>query len=211
MPLFENFAGEVASAAKIVQTFRDHTNFGIPAHIIRDAKGLAILHVTKAGLLVSAEHGNGIVVARLPDGSWSAPAAIKTTALGVGHQLGVEVSNLIFVLNTDDAVKAFAKGHNFSVGGQVSFAIGPLGRAAEVAGTIKSFAPIYTYSHSKGLFAGASVELSSISERSSVNADTYGAGVSSEVILSGGVPPPDFAADLYLALGAAIVEVEVTE
>ncbi|KAJ3278006.1 SH3 domain-containing YSC84-like protein 1, partial [Rhizoclosmatium sp. JEL0117] len=155
-----DFPAECDRAAQILTTLKAHTNFGIPAAIMQGAKGVAIFHVTKAGMLFSIRSGTGLVLARLPDGSWSAPSAIKDTSLGMGHQLGVEVIDLVFVLNTDKAVEAFAKGHNFQVGADISFAVGPLGRNAEGQLNLKALSAVLTYSHSKGLYLGASVNLS---------------------------------------------------
>ncbi|KAJ3028327.1 UNVERIFIED_CONTAM: SH3 domain-containing YSC84-like protein 1 [Siphonaria sp. JEL0065] len=196
-----DFNSEISRAAKVIETFRAHTNFGIPSNIVREAKGIAVLHVVKAGMLFSARSGNGILVARLPDGSWSAPSAIHSSGMGMGHQLGIEISDFVFVLNTDAAVAAFSKGHNFSIGGNMSISVGPLGRSGEVGATVKSCSAIFTYSHSKGLFAGASVELTCINERPSVNASVYGAGVTVDQILTGIVAKPAAAAELYSALG----------
>ncbi|PNI18258.1 SH3YL1 isoform 28, partial [Pan troglodytes] len=100
----------------------------IPAHVIAKAKGLAILSVIKAGFLVTARGGSGIVVARLPDGKWSAPSAIGIAGLGGGFEIGIEVSDLVIILNYDRAVEAFAKGGNLTLGGNLTVAVGPLGR-----------------------------------------------------------------------------------
>ncbi|ORY43985.1 DUF500-domain-containing protein [Rhizoclosmatium globosum] len=199
----EDLAASINQAATIVETFRTSVDSGIPHSIIKNAKGIAILHVVKGGMLISARSGSGVVVAKLPNGTWSAPSAIHTSGLGIGHQLGVEITDFVIVLNTDSALEAFSKGQNLSLGGNMSVAVGPLGRNAEVAATAKSFAPIYSYSHSKGLFAGMSIELSSIVEKTSLNSSVYGPGVSAATILSGAVPAPDFAAPLYNALNLA--------
>ncbi|KAI9346142.1 Sh3yl1 protein [Obelidium mucronatum] len=194
---------ECGHYAKILETFKAHTNFGIPAAIIQNARGVAILSVTKAGMLLSARHGNGCVLARLPDGSWSAPSAIHTSGLGAGHQL---TTDMVIALMTDAALEAFAKGCNFSVGGNMTIAVGPLGRSAEVNATIKSFSPIYSYSHSKGLFVGMSVELTTITERVEVNAAAYGAGIHSTPLLHGDVKPPAACSALYAALSSLETE-----
>jgi lipid-binding SYLF domain-containing protein len=93
----------------------------IPPDIISKAKGLAILTVLKAGFIWSGRMGSGVVVARLPDGSWSAPSAIATAGVGgtscplecdgvVGGQIGAEVTDFVIILNTHDAVKALVTG-----------------------------------------------------------------------------------------------------
>ena len=76
---------------------------------MRRAKGLAIFTVVKAGFVWSARVGSGIVVARLPDGSWSAPSTIGTGGVGFGLQAGADLSEFVMVLNSDEAVKAFSK------------------------------------------------------------------------------------------------------
>ena len=82
---------------------------------MRDAKGLAILTVTKGGFIFSGRGGTGIVVARTEKG-WSGPSAIGTGGIGFGFQAGVQVSELVIVLNTPEAVNAFSKGGNVTLG-----------------------------------------------------------------------------------------------
>ncbi|GME96576.1 unnamed protein product [[Candida] boidinii] len=88
--------------------------------------------VLKAGFLFSGRAGSGVVVARLPDGSWSAPSALVTAGAGAGGQIGAELTDFVFILNTDAAVESFAQYGSVTLGGNVSVAAGPLGRNAEV-------------------------------------------------------------------------------
>ncbi|XP_047638698.1 SH3 domain-containing YSC84-like protein 1 isoform X2 [Phacochoerus africanus] len=132
-PIPSNLKSEAKKAAKILREFTEITSRNgpdkiIPAHVIAKAKGLAILSVIKAGFLVTARGGSGIVLARLPDGKWSAPSAIGIAGLGGGFELGIEVSDLVIILNYDRAVEAFAKGGNLTLGGNCTVAVGPLGR-----------------------------------------------------------------------------------
>jgi len=83
---------------------------------------------------------------------WSGPSAIATCGAGLGFQLGAEVTEYVMVLNTDDTVKAFARGGNVTLGGDLSMAAGPVGRTALVA--VTPVAAAYSYSRSKRLFAG---------------------------------------------------------
>jgi lipid-binding SYLF domain-containing protein len=162
----------------------------IPPNILSRAKGLAIFTVVKAGFLFSGRAGSGIVVARLPgDQGWSAPSCIAT-----------EVTDFVVVLNSDDAVKAFSHGGNVTLGGNLSVAAGPIGRNAEAAGTVNNMAAIFSYSKTRGLFAGVSIEGSVIIERKDANAKFYGRKVSAKELLSGAVPPPKEADPLYAAL-----------
>ncbi|KAJ3130631.1 hypothetical protein HK100_007812 [Physocladia obscura] len=169
-------------------------------HPPAQARGIAILSVIKAGFLFSGRGGSGLVVARLEDGSWSAPSAIGTAGFGAGGQIGVEITDFVIILNTADAVKAFSHGGNVTLGGNLSVAAGPIGRNAEASGSVLNLAPIYSYSVTKGLFVGISLEGSVIIERKETNAAFYRRKVSAKEILSGGVPPPPAAEELYRAL-----------
>ncbi|KAJ3031490.1 UNVERIFIED_CONTAM: hypothetical protein HDU68_003430 [Siphonaria sp. JEL0065] len=206
--MIDDFKKDCHHAAEVITTFRSKENFGIPASIIKSAKGIAVLHVTKIAVFGSTRSGHGVVVAKRPDGSWSAPSAIETSGKGFGEEFGIEISDLVFVLNTDAAVESFKKGHNFTVAGDVSFALGPVGRDAQVALTARHIAPIYTYAHSKGLFAGASIELSMVNQRLVTNAAVYGIGTKGEDILNGNVAVPNYpeVQELYTSLGNAAQE-----
>ncbi|KAI8055004.1 hypothetical protein BDF22DRAFT_674811 [Syncephalis plumigaleata] len=208
-PLPTNLAGECRKATKILNSFIE-TGQGdngpdsvIPPNILARAQGLAILTVVKAGFLFSGRAGSGIVVARLPDnGGWSAPSCIATGGMGFGGQIGAEVTDFVIVLNSQDAVKAFSHGGNVTLGGNLSVAAGPVGRNAEAAATVGNLAAIFSYSKTKGLFAGISLEGSAIIERKDANAKFYGRPVSAKELLSGAVDPPSAADALYAALYA---------
>jgi lipid-binding SYLF domain-containing protein len=94
---------DVNQAVTIIQRFQEIPERAIPDSVLRDAKGLAILTVTKAGFIGSARGGSGIVVARTAKG-WSGPSAIGTGGIGVGFQAGVEITEFVIVLNTQEAV-----------------------------------------------------------------------------------------------------------
>ncbi|RKO89287.1 hypothetical protein BDK51DRAFT_23398 [Blyttiomyces helicus] len=204
-PLPTDLGAECRKCSKIIDQFvKPEKGKGpdqlIPPHIIANAKGLAVLSVIKAGFIFSGRAGSGLVIARLGDGSWSAPSAIATGGMGVGGQIGAELTDFIIILNTADAVKAFSHGGNVTLGGNLSVAAGPFGRNAEAAGTVGNFAAIYSYSKTRGLFAGVSIEGSVIVERKDANATFYHRKVGAKEILSGTIPPPPAAEDLYRAL-----------
>ena len=178
---------DVNQAVSILERFQEIPESAIPDVIMREAKGLAIITVTKAGFVFSGRGGTGIVVARTEKG-WSGPSAIGAGGMGFGFQAGAQVSELVIVLNTPDAVVAFAKGGNFTFGGAMSLAAGPVGRDLE--GSMALGAVMYTYSRSQGLFAGVSLEGTVIGTRDTANAEYYGKVVQAREILSGNVAPP---------------------
>jgi lipid-binding SYLF domain-containing protein len=188
---------DVDQAAAIIERFEAIPEKGIPPAVMRAARGVAILTVTKAGFIGSARGGTGVLVARTEKG-WSSPSAIGTGGLGVGFQAGVEITEFVIVLNTPAAVEAFAKQGNVTLGGNVSVAAGPVGRAAEASVALQ--AAVYTYSRSQGLFAGVSLEGTGIGTRDDTNAGYYGRPVTAGEILSGRVQPPASARNLLAVL-----------
>ncbi|POS85492.1 hypothetical protein EPUL_001988 [Erysiphe pulchra] len=148
----------------------------IPSSVLANAKGLVILTVLKAGFLGSARYGNGVVVAKLIDGSWSAPSAVGSGGAGFGGQVGIELTDFVFILNDRAAVRTLSQMGSLTLGGNISVAAGPIGRTAEAAGaaSFKSVAGIFSYSRTKGFFAGVSVEGSMIVERRDANERLYG-------------------------------------
>ncbi len=158
---------------------------GIPPRILRNARGLAIISVVKAGLIFSGKAGEGVVVARTGHG-WSGPSFIGTGGAGWGPQIGAQVTDFVIVLNNESAVRAFSKGGNVTLGADASVAAGPVGRAAEADVTPR--AAIYTYSKTKGLFIGVSLEGAVIGTRKGANEHYYGRPVSAYDICMGVSP-----------------------
>jgi lipid-binding SYLF domain-containing protein len=189
--------GDIDRATLIVKEFETIPETGIPASILENAQGLAILSVVKGGFIFSGRVGEGIVIAKTSNG-WSAPAAIGVGGAGFGFQIGASLTEFILVLNTKDAVDAFAQKGNVSLGADVSVAAGPVGRTAE--GAFIPMAAVYSYSRSQGLFAGVSLEGTIILERSDANRDFYKQNVTPSELLNGKVPPPTSANDLYKEL-----------
>ncbi|CAM9657940.1 unnamed protein product [Lampetra planeri] len=212
-PLPCNLRSEANKAAKILHEFtqisaRNGPDKIIPAHVIAKANGLAILSVFKLGFLVTARGGSGIVIARLPGGGWSAPSAIGIAGLGGGFEIGVEVSDLVIILNTRRSVEAFTKGGNVTLGGNLTVAIGPLGRNAEADVALRSTSAVYTYCRSRGLFAGVSLEGSYLVERKDANRKFYCAELRASEILAGEVSPPKAAEPLYEQLENYLIEAD---
>eukprot|EP00565_Helicotheca_tamesis_P008192 CAMPEP_0185735864 /NCGR_PEP_ID=MMETSP1171-20130828/26303_1 /TAXON_ID=374046 /ORGANISM="Helicotheca tamensis, Strain CCMP826" /LENGTH=574 /DNA_ID=CAMNT_0028406299 /DNA_START=184 /DNA_END=1908 /DNA_ORIENTATION=- len=183
----------------------------IPARLLEDAKGVAIMTVVKGGFgLAGFEFGTGLVVARLADGrGWSAPSAIGTAGVAWGALVGAQVSDHVFLLMTDAAIELMSSDEgSFQLGADVGVSVGPLGRSveADVGAASKggsggvAMAPIYTYSLSKGLYAGASLDGKVIVSRHRVNEKFYGQQVHARDLLNGVIATPPAAQPLYDAL-----------
>ncbi|KAJ1504188.1 hypothetical protein HMI54_004258 [Coelomomyces lativittatus] len=130
LPFSLGYAAECNRCTKIIKKFikpgrTNNTNKlnpdrYIPEKIFLGAKGFAIFTIAKAGFLWAGCLGTGLVVAKLPDGSWSAPSAIALGGASFGAQIGGEIISLVIVLNTVEALRAFSLGGNFTLGGQLS-------------------------------------------------------------------------------------------
>jgi lipid-binding SYLF domain-containing protein len=197
LPVSASPQEDVDRSAAVIREFRHMPEKAIPRSVLRNARGLAIMRVVKAGFIFSGKAGKGVVVARTGHG-WSGPSFIATGGAGWGAQIGAEVTDFVFVLNNRDAVRAFSRGGNVTLGADASVAAGPVGRDAQVAVVPK--AAIYTYSKTKGLFAGASLEGAVIVTRGDENDRYYGRHVTASEILDGRVRPPRGAAVLRAAL-----------
>ncbi|RKF55436.1 SH3 domain-containing protein [Erysiphe neolycopersici] len=210
-PLPSNMEAECRKCGKILASFIDPNRaFSpdkiIPSSILANAKGLVILTVFKAGFLGSARYGNGVVVAKLSDGSWSAPSAVGAGGAGFGGQIGIELTDFVFILNDRAAVRTLSQMGSLTLGGNISVAAGPMGRTAEAAGaaSFKSVAAIFSYSRTKGFFAGVSFEGSVIVERRDANERLYGQRYTAYQLLNGSIPVPDAAQPMIKVLNSRI-------
>ncbi|KAF9270561.1 DUF500-domain-containing protein [Marasmius fiardii PR-910] len=209
-PIPQPLPKECDKAVKIFQSFVDRGNNGldgvIPREVIENAKGFAIFTIFKAGFVFSARAGGGIVIARLPNGSWSAPSAIGLAGLGVGGQVGAEMTDFLVVLNSRSALRSFMAAGSLTLGGNASIAVGPLGRNGEATGTLNTngkVAAMYSYSKTRGLFGGLSIEGSVIIERQDANVRAYGNdNVTVQQLLSGSIEPPPWTSNLIRTLEA---------
>ncbi|KAG5646038.1 hypothetical protein DXG03_004461 [Asterophora parasitica] len=206
-PIPQPLTKECTKAARIFKSFVDGSNNGldgvIPRSVLENARGFAIFTIFKAGFLFSARAGSGIVIAKLDDGTWSAPSAIGTAGVGVGGQVGAEMTDFLIVLNTRSAIRSFMSSGSVTLGGNLSVALGPLGRNGEALGSLNTsgkVAAMYSYSKTRGLFGGISVEGSVIVERQDANSIAYRSPVTARMLLGGAVPPPEWSQFLIQTL-----------
>ncbi|XP_052183517.1 uncharacterized protein LOC127795704 [Diospyros lotus] len=207
LPVGLSMEHEIYKSSNTLRSFcqvaRLNPERSIPTTVLKEAKGLAILTVAKAGALVAYKLGSGLVVARRSDGSWSAPSAIVSVGLGWGAQVGCELMDFIIVLHDSKAVKTFCSRMHFSLGAGCSVAAGPVGRVleADLRAGDRGSGICYTYSCSKGAFVGVSLEGNIVATRMDTNLRFYGDPylTTSDIIL-GTVDRPRAAEPLYAAL-----------
>jgi lipid-binding SYLF domain-containing protein len=130
----------------------------IPDALLRDAQGLAVIPgLIKAGFVIGGRHGRGVLLTRTPDGGWSRPEFITLTGASIGWQVGVQSTDVVLVFKTRRGLDRIRAG-KLTLGADVAVAAGPVGRQAEAGTDGRLEAEIYSYSRTRGLFAGLSLE-----------------------------------------------------
>jgi lipid-binding SYLF domain-containing protein len=169
----------------------------IPSSLLRDTKCIAVIpKLTKAGFIVGGEHGNGVVSCRTESG-WSAPAFITITGGSVGLQAGGEHQEIVLLMN-NQGKQELINGH-WDLGAE-AVAAGPTGDSAGVAQSTGWKAPVLSYAHSSGAYAGANLQGSKIDLDQDANHNLYGSSTSIQSILDGQAPAPETVQQFLSAL-----------
>lgn len=131
---------------------------GIPASMLKDAYGVAIVPgMVKGGFIIGVRHGNGVVVTKDRNGRWQLPFFITITGGSIGWQAGLQATDVILVFKSQKSVDGLMRGR-FTIGADAAVAAGPVGRQATAATDAQLKAEILSYSRSRGLFAGVSID-----------------------------------------------------
>jgi lipid-binding SYLF domain-containing protein len=159
-----SIAGTLYSSSDVLDAIQAEPLKCIPQSLLHHAQGVAIIpKVLRVGLGLGGRFGEGVILVRNPDGTWGEPIFIKFTGGSIGWQVGVESVDVILVFKTRGCLDRILKGKGkVTLGADVSIAAGPVGRQAEAATDARLQAEIYSYSRSRGLFAGISLEGSGI-------------------------------------------------
>jgi lipid-binding SYLF domain-containing protein len=171
---------------------------GIPGDLLEESHAIAIVpHVVKGAFIFGGRYGKGLIARRHEDGTWSAPAFITIGGGSVGFQIGGSATDLVLVFTNEDGLKPLLKG-KFTLGGDVSVAAGPVGRTASGSTDITLNSAIYSYSRSKGLFAGVSLDGASITMDDSANEAVYGSQLTGGDILLRGKTQTNHAGRFFI-------------
>lgn len=157
-PLGEVETQIVVSATQVLDEVMAEPGKAIPHALLADAQGLAIVpSLLKGGFVLGLKHGRGVVVVRDAQGVWQPPKFLTITGGSVGWQAGVQQSDLVLVFKTARSIDSLLKG-KLTLGADVAAAAGPVGRQAAAATDVGLKAEIYSYSRSRGLFAGLALD-----------------------------------------------------
>jgi len=199
-------AGEirkVEDTIRVLQDMMQESDKSIPQRLLAESAGIAIIpDVIKAAYIVGGRHGSGVVCVRKKDGTWSNPAFIGITGGSIGWQIGVESADIILVFRTHRSIENFARG-KFTLGADAGVSAGPVGRSAEASTDVELKAEILSYSRSRGLYAGLSVQGASLYVDAKANQNFYGLkGIAPQTIFEGQITNvPEAAGKLRHALG----------
>ncbi|MEO6869926.1 MAG: lipid-binding SYLF domain-containing protein [Ginsengibacter sp.] len=174
---------KIAAATNVLSDFGKMKE-NIPAELLKVTNGIIIVpKLIKAGFVLAGKRGKGVAMVKLSDGSWSDPVFVTITGGSIGLQAGVQSEDLVLIFKKASTLQDMGKG-SFTLGGDISVTAGPVGRSSSAATDYKMEAEVYSYSRSKGLFAGISLSGSSIAVDEKANENFYGEPETSATIFS---------------------------
>jgi len=184
----------VDSAAGVLEDLSAIPARCIPPALMADAQGVVIVpDVIKAGFVLGGRHGRGVMLIRQQDGTWSNPIFISLSGGSIGWQIGIQATDVVLVFKTRGGLDRIMRGQGkLTLGADLSVAAGPIGRQAEADTDGQFKAEIYSYSRSRGLFAGASLEGAALLIDGSANDAFYGVRgkTAGEILAMRGAPIP---------------------
>ena len=173
----------IAKSTEVLQDLTTTADKRIPNELLERAEAIAVIpHVIKGAFGIGGRFGKGVISQRLPNGRWSPPAFVEIGGGSFGAQLGVSSTDLVLVFTDRNALSLLEGGKDLKIGADASAVAGPIGRSAEAGTNIKLESAIYSYSRSKGLFAGVSLDGAVLSIDKDKNEKVYGTGDAREIL-----------------------------
>ena len=185
----EDTENRLQSSVEIVHAIMSTPDKGIPEEVLSGSKCILVIpHLIKGGFIFGAKHGRGVATCRTADG-WSAPAFVSVGGGSWGLQIGVEGVDLIMLVMNDRGLQHLLSS-KFELTGEGSVAAGPVGRHTSAGTDILLNTEVLTYSRSKGVFAGLTLEGAVVEQDNDSTHVIYGRHMMFRSILSGKVPAP---------------------
>ncbi len=172
------------TAQLVLEEIQNSPDHKIPGKLISQAKAIVIFPtMVKAGFFVGARYGKGLASVRSKEtGEWGLPAFLYTAGGSFGFQFGAEAVDLILLVMTQRGLEGLLS-EQFTLGGDIAVAVGPVGRHAEASADVFMQGEIYSYSRSKGIFGGVSLKGTIITSDVDANQAYYGEPLTAEAIL----------------------------
>ncbi|HWZ14711.1 MAG TPA: lipid-binding SYLF domain-containing protein [Mucilaginibacter sp.] len=154
----------------------------IPHDLLENCEGIVIMpRLFNAGFAIGGKYGKGLAMVKLENGKWSDPVFVTLTGGSFGFQFGIQSVDLVLIFKHKGVLTKVKKG-DFTIGGDASAAAGPVGRNTTASTDYKMSAEVYSYSRSRGLFAGISINGSNLGIDKKSNAAYYGPDATSQDI-----------------------------
>lgn len=192
-------AERAANAASVLSEIMEAPDQSVPEALLNKAYGVAVIpHVVKGAFGVGGRYGKGLVAQRNADGSWGTPLFVEIGGGSFGLQIGVEATDVVMVFTNRKGIEPLLKG-KLKIGADASATAGPVGRKAEVGTDILLKSAIYSYSRSKGLFAGIALDGAVLQLDDDANKAVYGKeSVAADLAGSAGTTGPPAAVQPFL-------------
>ena len=181
----------LTSSADVFHEVMATPDKGIPQDLLAKAQCVIIIPGLKKGaFIVGGEYGRGFAECRHEDGfGWGAPGAVRMEGGSVGFQIGGSSTDVVMLVMNKRGMQKLL-GDKFTLGADASIAAGPVGRTADASTDVRMDAEILAWSRAKGVFAGISLNGTTLRNDSDVNADLYGRKIDNKEVLAGAVEPP---------------------
>jgi len=196
----------LANAAKAFNEIMSVPDKGIPGSVLNKAECVVVVPgMKKGGFIVGGSFGKGTVSCRNKDKSgWGAPAMVELGGGSVGLQIGAESTDVVMLIMNREGIDSLLK-DKFTLGGDASVAAGPVGREATAETDAALKAKILSYSRSKGIFGGVSLQGSTLQQDEGAIKAVYGKQLNASDILGGGVATRFVANDFTTRFDASSV------
>lgn len=190
-------AQRLDDAADVIKDIMDTPDKGIPQDLLDKSQCIVIVPGLKKGaFIIGGKYGKGFVNCRKDGGQgWTAPAAVRVEGGSVGFQIGGAETDVVLLIMNERGMQKLLKS-KFTLGAEGEVAAGPVGRNATAQTDALMRAEILSWSRSRGVFAGVSLQGATLREDLDDNKEIYGKAYGNEEILQGKVPSPEAAAKL---------------
>jgi SH3 domain-containing YSC84-like protein 1 len=206
----EDTVDRLENSIDVLHSMMSTPDKGIPEEVLNGAKCMVVVpHLIKGGFIIGGKHGRGIASCRTPDG-WSAPAFVSVGGGSWGLQIGVEGVDLVMLVMNDRGLQHLLSS-KFELTGEGSVAAGPIGRHASAGTDWMLNTEVLTYSRSKGIFAGLTLEGAVVEQDNDSTRGIYGTRMRFRTILSGKTKTPASAAEFVKAVTEAGGQAHVAE
>jgi len=201
----EDDVSRIDRATEVFHEIMSAPDKGIPREVLESAKCIAIIPGEKKfAFIFGGNYGRGVATCHTEHG-WSAPMFVAVDGGSVGYQIGGSSTDLVMIFMNDHALRSLLS-DKFKLGGDATVAAGPVGRQAAADTDLKLSAEILSYSRSKGIFAGVSLDGAVVQTDKSGDHAMYGEDVTHREILSGKITAPESARPLLREIGQYVRE-----